>query len=192
MSLVDELAKLEELRRTGALSDAEFAQAKTALLGGATAVSEQELGEHLADQLAEVKYQNELARIDREWQMEREQYLIHGEDGRGHVPTPGMSLVGAVVMGVFGIGWTIMASSMFSGAPNEGPFQVFSLLFPLFGVLFTCFGVYVGVNAYSKAQKYQEAYAAYQARRARVKPEQATRPTGSRGGGASSHNVKPA
>ena len=34
MSLVDELAKLDELRRSGALSDAEFTKAKAALLSG--------------------------------------------------------------------------------------------------------------------------------------------------------------
>jgi hypothetical protein len=34
MSIADELRKLEELRRSGALSDEEFAQAKAAVLGG--------------------------------------------------------------------------------------------------------------------------------------------------------------
>ena len=41
MSLADELAKLEDLRRTGALTDTEFAQAKAKLLaGGAPAASD--------------------------------------------------------------------------------------------------------------------------------------------------------
>jgi len=78
MSLVDELTKLEELRRSGALSDAEFTKAKAALLNEAPAGRGLELGEHLADQLAEVKYQNELAQVDREWESERQQYLIRG------------------------------------------------------------------------------------------------------------------
>jgi hypothetical protein len=192
MSLVDELAKLEELHRRGALSADEFTKAKAALLGGAPAVSEQELGEHLADQLAEVKYQNELARIDREWQIEREQYMVYGKNGRGQIATPGASLAGAFMMGAFGITWTVLAFSMSSGGPGDGPFRVFSCVFPLFGVLFTCFGVYMGLNAYAKAQKYQEAFAAYQARRARAKADQVAAADRPRDKGESSHDIKPA
>ena len=56
MSLVDELTKLEELRRSGALSEAEFTKAKAMLLSAAPAGSQQQLCDHLADQLAEVRY----------------------------------------------------------------------------------------------------------------------------------------
>jgi hypothetical protein len=171
MSLVDELAKLEELRRRGALSDAEFTQAKAALLAGAPAASGQQLGEHLADQLAEVKHQNELAQIDREWEIERQQYLIRNRMGMAQVPTAGMGIGMAVVGGVFGVFWTIMAVAITGSAPDIGPLPIIKVVFPLFGVVFTLAAVGFGVYAYSRAQKYQEAFAAYQARRARVKPE---------------------
>jgi hypothetical protein len=192
MSLVGELAKLEELWRSGALSDAEFTKAKAALLSGTSAVSEQELGEHLADQLVEVKYQNELAQIDREWQIEREQYLIQGRHGMAHVPTAGMGIGAAIVGGVFGSVWTIMAVSITGGAPDEGPFSIAKVFFPLFGIVFTMAAIGYGVYAYAKAQKYQEAFAAYKERRARVKVEPSTAADRPREQGTSSNHVKPA
>lgn len=192
MSLVDELAKLEELRRRGALSESEFTQAKAALLNGAPASSEPEMGGHLAHQLAEVRYQNELAQIDREWQIERQQYLIRGQYGTAQVPTTGMGIGTAVVGGVFGVFWTIMAISITGGAPDFGGFSVVKVFFPLFGVVFTGAAIGYGMYAYSRTQKYEEAFAAYKARRARVKPEQATEGQRSREHGDSSDKIRPA
>jgi hypothetical protein len=173
MSLVDDLAKLEELRRRGALSESEFTKAKAELLNGAPASSEPGLVEHLANQLAEVQYQNELAQIDREWQIERQQYLIRGQYGTAQVPTSGMGIGTAVVGGLFGAFWTIMAISITAGAPDFGGFSVAKVFFPLFGVVFTGGAIGYGMYCYAKAQKYQEAFAAYQARRAGAKPEPA-------------------
>lgn len=176
MSLADELTKLEELRRGGALTDAEFAQAKAALLAGPAPAADPPLAEHLADQLAEVRYQNELARLDREWEMERQQYLIPDRYGRRHVPTTGMgvvgAVVGAVVGGAFGLFWTILTASIASSAPDFGAFAVARSIFPLFGVLFTAAAVGYGLYAYARAQKYDLAYRAYRARREKVRPEQ--------------------
>lgn len=192
MSLVSELAKLEELWRSGALSDTEFTKAKAALLSETPAASEQELGGHQADRLMEVNYQNELSQIDREWQIERQQYLIQGRYGMAHVPTPGMGIGTAAVGGVFGIIWTIVAVSITGGAPNAGPFAIAKVFFPLFGIVFTVAAIGYGAYAYAKGQKYQEAFAAYKERRARVKidPSLAADRPGERG--ASSHHVKPA
>jgi hypothetical protein len=92
MSIADELTKLEELRRSGALSDVEFAKAKAALLSGSSGQTEQPLAQHLSEQLAEVKHQNELARIDREWEIEQAQYLIVDRYGGRHIPTAGMGI----------------------------------------------------------------------------------------------------
>src|SRR5262249_44647773 len=54
VSIADELQKLEDLRRSGALSDTEFAQAKAALLAGSPASTGEQLGQHLSEQMAEV------------------------------------------------------------------------------------------------------------------------------------------
>jgi hypothetical protein len=171
MSLVDELAKLEELRRRGALSEDEFTRAKAALLSGASPGAEQPLGEHLADQLAEVRYQNELAQIDREWENERQQYLIYGRYGTAQVPSAGMGIATAVIGGIFGVFWTIMAFSITSSGPDVGPFAIAKVIFPLFGVVFIVAAIGFGIYTYSRAQKYREAFQAYQERRARVREQ---------------------
>src|SRR5687768_12151 len=99
MSLADELAKLEELRRTGALTETEFAQAKAKLLAADAPPARDAVVEKLGEQLAETRYQNELARIDREWQIEREKYMLTGKYGRRYIPTVGMGLVVAIIIG---------------------------------------------------------------------------------------------
>ena len=187
MSLADDLTKLEDLRRSGALTDAEFAQAKAALLNGAPAGTDQPLAEHLADQLAEVRHQNDLAQIDREWQIEREQYLIPDRWGRRYVPTAGLGLGGAVMGGVFGVFWTIMAFAITSGAPDVGAFSIAKVVFPLFGVVFVAAAVGYGLYAYSKAQQYQAAFRAYQDRRARAQGQEPPPDRGIRNRRAAAH-----
>ncbi|MBA4062626.1 MAG: hypothetical protein C0501_02750 [Isosphaera sp.] len=171
MSLADDLVKLEELRRTGALTDREFDQAKAALLAGGRTAGPDPVAANLGAQLAEVRYQNELARIDREWEIEKEQYMVADKYGRRHVPTTGMGYSVAVFGGVFGVFWTVMAVSITGGAPDFGPFAVAGVLFPVVGVAITIGTVVFGVYCVRKAEAYNRALAAYQARRAAVRPE---------------------
>lgn len=173
MSVADELKKLEDLRWNGTLTEAEFARAKAAVLtqlappAPAADVPAVVLGEHLA----EVRYQNELERIDREWAQEREKYMITAKNGRRFIPTVGESLGGAVAVGVFGVIWTVIAFSITSASPNFGPPPAVRLLFPLFGVVAVVFGIWTGIDAANKAEEYTRAHAAYQKRRAAVKSE---------------------
>jgi hypothetical protein len=171
MSIADELEKLEDLRRRGVLDEAEFARAKAALLDQTPAQEEQPLREHLADQLAEVKHQNELAQVDREWEIERQQYMIADRWGRRHVPTPGMGIAVAVIGGAFGLIWTIMAVAITGSGPDVGAFSIARWAFPLFGIIFVAAAISFGVYSHSRAQKYQQAFEAYKARRARVRPQ---------------------
>jgi hypothetical protein len=171
MGLADELQKLEDLRSRGTLSDAEFGQAKAALLAGRADPAERPLGQHLSDQLAAVRDQNELARIDREWEIERQQYLVADRYGRRHVPTAGMGIGSAVVGGVFGVIWTVMAVAVTSAAPDFGPFAIVRVVFPLFGVVFVAAAIGWGVYCLSRARKYDAAFRLYQARRRQVAPE---------------------
>ena len=62
MGLPDELLKLEQRWRQGTLSNAEFAQAKAALLAAPYAST--------INNSAALLKEAELARIDREWEME--------------------------------------------------------------------------------------------------------------------------
>jgi len=172
MGLVDELQRLEELYRNGTLNDDEFTLAKAKLLSGQNASSNAPVAQHLADQLSEVRYQNELARIDREWEIEKEQYMITGQYGRRRIPTEAMGIGTAVGGGIFGFLWLIMAVSMTSNAPDFGGFGVAKVIFPLFGVAFIIGAIGYGIHVYNKALKYNEAFAAFQARRAAVTPDQ--------------------
>jgi hypothetical protein len=176
MSMADELKKLEELRWNGTLTDAEFAKAKAALLAAsspaiASAPADGPVAGNLAGQLSEVRYQNELARIDREWETEKEQFTVPDRFGQRQLPTTGMGRGMAVIGGVFGILWTVIAFAITSGAPDEGPFAVVKVVFPLFGIAFTVGMIWFGIRISRKAEEYMQAHAAYQARRAAVKPE---------------------
>jgi hypothetical protein len=162
MNLADELRKLDDLRRSGVLSDAEFQQAKALLLAGGAAPAEQPSSQVLSDQLAEVRHQNELTRIDREWEIERQQYLVRGQYDRRDVPTAGMGIMTAVVGGSFGLIWLVMALTMMSEAPFP---TILRIGFPLFGVFFIVVAISSGMTSYSRAEKYDAAFQAYKSRR---------------------------
>lgn len=175
MGLADELAKLEELRRRGVLSEMEFARAKEAILNGAGSGSDPSVGQVMSEQLSDLRYQNELARIDREWEAERERYMITSRYGVRQLPTPGMGTVMAVVGGIFGMLWTVFAFALTSSAPDVGPFPVVKVVFPLFGVVFTIGAIATGLYARSRAIQYQQAYEAYLARRADMRAPHSAR-----------------
>ena len=161
MSLSDEIRKLQELRDSGVLTEEEFARAKATVLSSPSPQADAAVQGHLQ----QIRLQNELERVDREWEMEREQYLITGKYGARHVPSEGASLVAAVLIGGFGLFWTIMAASM--GAP---------VFFPIFGIVFILLGVGASLHGFGKAGKYREALHRYEQRRAellaRAEPEQ--------------------
>lgn len=183
MDLLAELERLAALHASGALTDDEFAAAKAALLGRRRADGEADstaAADALAisrQQLEELRRANAVAQLDREWDIERESYTVTGYQGGGDVhagrpyryrPTRGGSVVGGVVTTVFGIIWTAGACSMSSMADGFGgtPVGGFAGLFPLFGIVFVLFGVWSSMNAYDKADSYEDAEADYQHRRA--------------------------
>jgi hypothetical protein len=118
-----------------------------------------------------VRYQNELGRIDREWEQEKEGYTVAGQNGRREIPTAAAGIGGGIVIGVFGAIWTVMAVAITGGAPNVGPFAIVKVVFPLFGILFTAGGIWMGVHVYRKADAYNKAFEAYRRRRDAVNPD---------------------
>lgn len=163
MNIADELRKLQELHRSGGLTDAEFAAAKAAVLGHGTAAPENAV---MREHLEEIKRQNDVAQLDREWEMERERLLIYGNNryGRGYsyVPSKGIAIFMGVITVGFGAFWTAMAASMAGGVGGPGAF------FPLFGLIFIAAGVGMSIYTYTKATQYEQAHRAYQSRRARM------------------------
>ena len=172
MSIADELQKLEDLRRSGSLTDEEFTHAKATVLAGSNSSPGEQVGQHLSEQLAEVRYQNELARVDREWEIERQRFYITGRYGARYLPTTGMGIGIATVGGIFGLFWTIMAVSITGSGPDPGAFGVAKVVFPLFGVLFIVGAIAYGIYCYSRAQEYKKALAEYQSRCQAIRPEQ--------------------
>lgn len=120
----------------------------------------EELGEikanqkQMMEQLAQIERQNRLEQIDREWEREREKYMINHENGRKSEPSEAGAVLGGVIAAGFGTFWTIAAFSM-----NAGPM-------PFFGILFICVGIGIAIYGYSQAQSYRAAQRRYQARRA--------------------------
>jgi hypothetical protein len=158
MSIADDLLKLQSLRESGAINDEEFEVAKAKILGGVP-LPAMPTAEHFDQQLKQISQQNELASIDREWEIKREDYMIRGENGHRYVPTRGMSVVSGVMVVGFGIFWLMTLSSM--GGPGGG-----GLAF--FGVLFICFGIGMSIYSFTKAEAFEDAQNQYRARRKKL------------------------
>ena len=111
----------------------------------------------IADNTDYIKLQNELERLDREWMLEKEQYMVRGKDGHLSVPSRPASIAGGVIAVVFGLFWTIMAAGIvgvFSGVGGRG-FGVVGGLFPCFGLLFIGLGIAASIHHYSKASDFE-------------------------------------
>jgi hypothetical protein len=175
MTLSDELRKLQELHHSGALTDEEFAAAKATVLDNAAAGSAAPDVATVRQQVAELSLDNAVARLDREWQLERERYKVRGRYGAREIPTRGMSVIGGVVLTGFGIIWTVFA---FTISEKAGRFDnAIASVFPFFGVLFVFMGIGVSAYSYNKAVQYEKAYGNYRRRRQRLLEGQSDQPT---------------
>jgi hypothetical protein len=102
--------------------------------------------------------QNDLARLDREWEAERARYLITGRSGARYVPSVAASVIAAVVTVGVGLLWIAAAAWLMN---RLGPF-------PLLGLFFVALGLWVSISSFRKALGYRRAYEAYRRRRARL------------------------
>jgi Short C-terminal domain len=155
MSFSEELQKLAGLREKGLITQAEFEQAKKRLFNEPSSTNIASNQQDRVMQLAE------LERIDREWELEREKYYMVGRYGRTYKPTTGSSLFGMLLVGGFGIFWTIMAFTITQSAP----FPLVGVVFPLFGIIFIGIAVYNGFNGMMKSEQYDLAERKYLNRR---------------------------
>ena len=110
--------------------------------------------EQLANNLKVIELQNDLERLDREWENQRNGLLVRGKDGSLTEPSAAGSMVVGVIVIAFGIFWTVKASGM--GAPG---------FFPLFGLVFIGFALFGMISGAAKAGQYRNEQAAYQGRR---------------------------
>ncbi|MFC7336340.1 hypothetical protein ACFQY0_04055 [Haloferula chungangensis] len=114
---------------------------------------ERQTGE-MAEDLKVIRLQNDLEKLDREWDREMQGFMVTGKNGERSIPSAGGSVVGGGVAIVFGVIWMSIAGSI--GAP--GPFVLFGLVF----IGFAFFGM---VNGATKANRYQGAQRQMEARR---------------------------
>jgi hypothetical protein len=110
--------------------------------------------QQMAADLDVIKRQNELEALDRQWMMQREQYMVRDKQGNASVPTAAGSMIGELIAAGFGIFWTITAAS--NGAPG---------FFVLFGLAFVVAAIVGGVIGSTKSGKYRSAERAYHHRR---------------------------
>jgi hypothetical protein len=119
-----------------------------------------EMQEGLGHKLDVLRVQNELERLDREWTLEREDYMVSEKGGGRSVP----SAAGSIVMGIISVGFLIFwiggAGSM--GAP--APFVLFGCV----GLVIVVFMMFSGV---SKANAHESAERRYQSARRRLMNE---------------------
>ena len=159
--LISQLRDLDELHQKGVLNDAEFAAAKGQLLNGAAASKHE-------NSLLEL--QNELARVDREWELERERFKVAGRYNSS-IPNTGDGGKASLIITIFGTVWTGVALTMAIGISSSGaptPMIFFFWIFPLFGVFFVVSGLAKGAEMTQKAADHLEAERQYQERRAKI------------------------
>jgi hypothetical protein len=111
--------------------------------------------EEIAGDVEILKLQNELERIDREWQTARESCMIRGKHGGMSEPSPIAGTIGGIVAIGFGIFWTIGAGSHFPPMA-------------LFGLLFIGIAVFGLIYNLKKSNDYSAIKEDHEMRRARV------------------------
>jgi hypothetical protein len=109
--------------------------------------------------LACMEREARLANIDRQWELEREKYLVTGNFGQRKVPNAARSIFGGLVGVAFGILWTAVIVTDDRAGPVGGA------LFSLFGVLAIIVSAVWGAYHYAVAQDYERAHAEYRRRR---------------------------
>jgi hypothetical protein len=113
--------------------------------------------EKMSGDLEVIKLQNDLERIDREWQMTRQRFITRNKNGSESVPKAAGGIVGGVVAIVFGIFWMSAASSM--GAPA---------IFPLFGLVFIGLAFFGIISSVSKSNQFDALEQQYFSERAEL------------------------
>jgi hypothetical protein len=124
--------------------------------GGAayTALTAQ-LATHTAEiavDLETIRLQNELERVDREWQMERQQYLSTNKDGSTSEPSTDGGRATIVIGVVVGLGFAVVPGAA------AGPMG-------LFGLVFAGIAVITGLSQTNKGREFEEKRTAYHVQR---------------------------
>ena len=135
----------------------QYCKAELIVVRDGAAVTTQMLGEmneNLGQKLDVLRMQNEVERLDREWSLQRETFMVSGQNGARSLPSTVGSIFGGGIM-------IAMGSVMFLIiATAEAP--PFVILMP---VVMIGAGIVTAFFGMSKASAHRSAEAAYQRRR---------------------------
>lgn len=113
-----------------------------------------ERSEDMAEDLEAIRVHKDIEKLDREWNSDKEHFMLTDEDGHKHMPSSAGSFVGGVIAIIVGIAWMGFTSSM----SNAG-------IFPLFGLVFIIVAVIGMINGSNKSRLYQSSKQQYQRQR---------------------------
>ncbi|MEI8196841.1 MAG: hypothetical protein WCI73_13155 [Phycisphaerae bacterium] len=130
----------------------------------------------MAEDLHALRRETEIERLDREWNQTQAALLIKDKDGHVSTPTATGGIIGSVIMGGFGLFWTIIAFAITAPdshfPPGFGPPPIIHIIFPLFGVLFIVGAIIMGIKTAAAASRFEEQKGQYQARRRQLLSQQ--------------------
>lgn len=122
----------------------------------------------LQERLRIAELDNQIARIDLEWQCEREQYLVGGNGGANQEPTETMPLIGLI----FGFVGVVMLLASILAIEWLGP----GLILVAFGLIYYCWGT-AKVRGFKNAEtRYQQKRKYLTRERSAEKPIMASEP----------------
>lgn len=113
--------------------------------------------ESMAQDIKVLKLENELERLDREWESVRQSMLVRGKNGSVSEPSAASSTFGGIMAIVMGVFWMVLTGS--SPAPA---------LFPMFGLVFIGVGIFGMISGNGKASEFHRLRSRYQARRGQL------------------------
>ncbi len=125
--------------------------------------------EELSDRLDSLTSHNEVAELDRDWEVERKKYLIVGRHGSTFVPTKIESIFTALIAVTIGAVWTTFASLVALLMVSSSLLALPVIIFPVVGLLILVSGIQTGITGVSKAEGYKRAEDRYHRRRAELR-----------------------
>lgn len=112
----------------------------------------------MADELQRLKMQQELNRLDDDWNSEKQTYMIRQKNGAGNLPDEGAAIMGPVVSI---IGLIVLGVVMLS--VRDG---IQFMCLPM--LLFAALVAWICYDYYNKLNSYNQAIAAYYSRRDQI------------------------
>lgn len=110
--------------------------------------------ESMAKDIKVLKLENELERLDREWESTRQAMLVRGKNGSVSEPSATSATFGGIMAIVMGVVWMVLTGS--TPAPA---------FFPMFGLVFIGAGIFGMISGNGKASEFEGLRSRYQARR---------------------------